>query len=106
MRDRKDVTNMNSIHCRVRTTTLIALGIFAGIAPLALAKSSATAVSRPFSGACQTRFQFLSPPNTFPLQLHIDSQCNITHLGLTTGSTSQTVFPAGPPVGQSLPILI
>src|SRR5215831_10179179 len=84
-------------------TLLLALIAFAGIAPLSWAKAT---VSRPFSGACQTRFQVLSLPGTFPLQLHIDSQCNFSHLGLTVGSTSQTVVPAGSQVGQTLPLLI
>ena len=94
----------NTIIRRAPTITLLlALTAFAGIAPLSWAKAT---VSRPFSGACQTRFQVLSPSDTFPLQLHIDSQCNFAHLGLTVGSTSQTVVPAGSQVGQTLPLLI
>jgi len=97
---------MNIIQRTLTSTVLLALSVFAGIAPFAWSQSNGTAVSRPFSGACQTRFQVLTPPNTFPLQLHIDSKCNFAHLGLTVGSSSQTVVPPGPPVGQTLPLLI
>jgi len=85
---------------------LLALTVVGGITPGAWAESNGNAVSRPFSSACSTRIEVLSPPNTFPLQLHIDSECKSAHLGLTVGSTSQTVVPASPPIGQTLPLLI
>jgi hypothetical protein len=94
------------IHRRLTITILFVLSASAGISPFAWSESIEATVSRPFSGACQTRFQVLSPPNTFPVQLHIDTECNFAHLGLTVGSTSQTVVPPGPPVGQTLPVLI
>src|SRR5262245_14641549 len=87
-------------------STLLTIGGLAGITPGARAESTANTVSHPFSSACSTRIEVLSPPNTFPLQLHIDSECKSAHLGLTIGSTSQTVVPASPPIGQTLPLLI
>ena len=100
------MTQNSIIHRTLTITILLALCTFAGSAPFAWAKPMEAGVSRPFSGACETRFEVLSQPNEFPLLLHIDSQCNFSHLGLTTGSTSQTVVPAGPPAGQTLPLLI
>src|SRR5215470_9804159 len=97
----------NTIMHRMLTITIfLAVSAIAGIPPFALARPIDAGVRRPFSGACQTRVEVLSPPDSFPLQLHIDSQCNFSHLGLTTGSSSQTVVPAGPPAGQTLPLLI
>ena len=94
------------IHRSSVITMLLALATIAVIATFAWAKPIESRVSLPFSGACQTRFQVLSPPNIFPLQLHIVSHCLFSHLGLTTGSTSQTVTAPGPPIGQTLPLLI
>ena len=100
------MTPTTIIHRSQTITILLALSAFVGIAPFALAESIEARVSRPFSGACQTRFEVLSPPNTFPLQLHIDSHCLFSQFCLTTGSTSQTVMAPGPPIGQTLPLLI
>lgn len=101
----EDPMTHTTIHRISTITVLFTLCALAGTASVAHGKP-AVGVSRPFSGACQTRFEVLSQPNTFPLQLHIDTECNFAHLGLTVGSTSQTVVPPGPPVGQKLPILI
>jgi hypothetical protein len=94
------------IHRTLTITIFLGVSAFTGIAPFAWAKPIQAGVSRPFSGGCQTRFEVLSPPNSFPVQLHIGSQCNFSHLGLTIGSSSQTVVPAGAPAGQTLPLLI
>src|SRR5262245_47532340 len=91
---------------RFTISILVTVSFLAGITPAAWAEPNGNAVSRPCPSACSTRIAVLSPRNTFPLQLHIDSECKSAHLGLTIGSTSQTVVPASPPIGQTLPLLI
>jgi len=73
------------------------------IAPESDAGFAATAVanahSRPFGGRCTTAFTFLAPLPTDPpnvQRLHIDSVCQLKHLGRTTGSAEQVVVFTGP----------
>ena len=78
------------------------------LAALLLTASCATLAAepeRPHRGTCSTVVTPLSAPGVFPQELLIDSDCRLTHLGHTSGQTTQTVVPAGPP-GATIPLLI
>jgi hypothetical protein len=51
--------------------------------------------SLPLQGSCTTVVTVLTPPGVFPQDLQIDSDCIYSHLGRTTGLSSQTVTPTG-----------
>lgn len=80
----------------------------AGAAMLGLqlcAASFAAEPQRPHGGTCSTVVTPLSPPGDFPQVLRIDADCALTHLGRTSGQTTQYVVPAGPP-GATIPLVI
>ncbi|MFN2325081.1 MAG: hypothetical protein ABR551_04280 [Gemmatimonadales bacterium] len=59
----------------------------------------ATPVSRPAGGRCQTTFEFLPPadgqaPNVQLIRIALD--CNLRHLGRTSGIAVQTITFTGP----------
>jgi hypothetical protein len=47
----------------------------------------------------------VSAPGVFPQELHIASDCRLTHLGRASGQSTQYVVPAGQP-GVTIPLLI
>jgi len=60
---------------------------------------------RPHGGRCSTVVTPISPPGVFPQELRIDSDCTLTHLGRTSGHSTQYVIPTRPP-GATIPLLI
>ncbi len=80
----------------------------AGTAMLLLqlpASALAADPQRPYGGRCSTVVTPVTAPGVFPQELHIDSDCHLTHLGRTSGQSTQYVIPAGPP-GATIPLLI
>lgn len=68
------------------------------------AGTSAADPDRPHAGRCSTVVTPVSQNG--PVQeLHIASDCNLTHLGRATGQTTQFVTPIGPPA-PTVPLLI
>jgi hypothetical protein len=85
----------------------------AGIAALALitfasgVDAGPKGKDRPFNGSCDTFITPLTAPGVFPAIIAVDTACNLTHLGSTTGSTDlELIIPSGPPVGTVLPISV
>lgn len=88
-----------------RITALLLLASVAGVLacadgsptePSALKASApalarAVALSRPAGGECRTQFEFLSQT-----QILIALDCNLRHLGRTSGTSSQTITFTGP----------
>jgi hypothetical protein len=78
------------------------------LAALLLSASCATLAAdpeRPYGGTCSTVVTPLSAPGVFPQELRIDSDCRLTHLGHTSGQSTQIVDLAGLP-GATIPLLI
>jgi hypothetical protein len=48
----------------------------------------------------------LTDPGVFPEVLHVELDCILEHMGRVLGVATTTVIPAGPPVGQTLPIVL
>ena len=90
---------------RTRTTHWIAAASAAMLWLQLPATSLAAEPERPHGGTCSTVVTPLSAPGVFPQELHIASDCRLTHLGQTSGHTTQYVFPAGEP-GATIPLLI
>jgi hypothetical protein len=85
---------------RTRTTHWIAA---AGAVMFGLqlpATAFAADPERPHRGTCTTVVTPISQQ-----ELHIDSDCRLTHLGRASGQSTQTVVPVGPP-GPTIPLLI
>jgi hypothetical protein len=61
---------------------------------------------RPYGGDCSTVILPQTRPGVFPQQLSITYDCTLAHLGRTTAVVNQTVTPAGPPSGTTLPLFV
>lgn len=85
--------------------TLIRKSIFAAMVLGASCATLAAEPERPHRGSCSTVVTPISAPGVFPQELRIDSDCRLTHMGHTSGQTTQYVVPAGPP-GATIPLLI
>jgi hypothetical protein len=67
-----------------------------------LARGGNSPVTRPLTGRCETDVTIVSIGADGRLDLNIDYTCQMSHLGRTHNTVTQTVIPTGPPAGVLL----
>lgn len=92
-------------------TQVLRIVCLTGAAAVAVAMASpslaaAAAPERPFGGSCNAVVTRLTDPGVFPEVLRVDLDCILQHLGRVVGEATTTVSPAGPPIRQTLPIVL
>jgi hypothetical protein len=95
-------TNANASIRKLAVVGIAALTLIA-LAPGAHAEAKGK--DRPIKGSCDVVITPETDPGVFPVIMAFDMACHLSHLGVTTASTEESIVtPAGPPVGTVVPI--